>query len=61
MTCLRELKLRYVELLHDLIPEYVGGGEKPTPPATLLISPRSGLEIDHVVEHMLVGDLGSAI
>ena len=60
-TCLRELKLGDVELLHDLISEYIGGGEKPAPPTALLISSRPGFEIDHVVEHMLVGNLGSAI
>lgn len=60
-TCLRELKLGDIELLHDLVPEYVGSGENPAPSATLLVSSGTGLEVDDVVEHMLVGDLGSAI
>jgi len=60
-TCLRELKLGDVELLHDLVPEHVGGGKKPAPPAALLVGPGTGLEINGVVEHMLVRYLGSAI
>ena len=60
-TYLRELKLGDIELLHDLIPEHVGGGEKPTPPAALLIGSWASLKIDHMVEHMLVGNLGSAV
>ena len=60
-TCLGELKLGDVELLHDLVPEHVGGGEKPAPSAALLVSPGTGLKIDDVIEHMLVRDLGSAI
>ena len=61
MTCLRELKLGDIELLHGLVPEYVGGSEKPTPSAALLVSPRTGLEIDDVVEDMLVSDLSVTI
>ena len=60
-TYLRELELGDVELLHDLVPEYVGCGENPAPSATLLVSHGTGLEVDDVVEHMLVSDLGSAI
>ena len=60
-TCLGELKLRDVELLHDLVPEHVGGGKQPTPPAALLVSPRASLEVNDVVEDMLVGDLGSTV
>ena len=61
MTCLRELKLGYVEVLHDLIPEHVGGSEKPTPPTALLIGPRACLEIDDVVEDVLICDLGCTV
>lgn len=60
-TYLRELKLGDVELLHDLVPEHVGGSEKPAPSAAFLVSPGAGLEIDNVVEHMLVRDLGSSV
>jgi hypothetical protein len=60
-THLRELELGCVEFLHDLVPEYVGGGEKPAPSAPLLVSPGTGLEIDDVVEHMLVRDLGISV
>ena len=60
-TCLRELNLRDVEFLHDLVSEHVSGSEKPTPSAALLVGPRTGLEIEDVVEHMLVSYLGSAI
>ena len=60
-TCLRELELGDIELLHDFVPEHVGGGEKPAPSAALLVSPWASLEIDDVVEHMLVRDLSSAI
>ena len=61
VTRLRELKLGNVEFLHDLIPEYVGSGEEPAPSAPLLVSPGTGLEIDDMVEHMLVRDLGISI
>lgn len=61
VTCLRELKLGDVEFLHDLVPEHVGSSEKPAPSAALLVSSRPGLEIDDMIEHMLVGDLSSAI
>ena len=60
-TCLRELKLRNVELSHDLIPKHVGGSEKPAPPATLLIGPRTGLEVDYVIEDVGVRDLGCTV
>ena len=58
---LRELKLGDVEFLHNLVSEYVGGGEEPTSSAPLLVSPWTGLEIDDVVEHMLIHDLGISI
>jgi hypothetical protein len=57
-TCLRELDFGYVEFLHDLVPKHVGGSEKPTSPAVLLVSPGTSLEVDDVVEDMLVGNLG---
>lgn len=61
ITCLRELKLGYIEFLHDLIPEHVGGRKKPAPPTVLLIGPRAGLEVDYIVEDMLVGNLGCTV
>lgn len=61
VTRLRELKFGDVEFLHNLVPEYVGSGEEPAPSAPLLVSPGTGLEIDDVVEHMLVRDLGFSI
>lgn len=58
---LRKLKLGEVESLHNFIPKYVGGSEEPAPPAFLLRSNRTGLEVDDMVEDVLVSDLGCAI
>lgn len=60
-TCLRELKFGDAELLHNLVPKDISGGEKPTPPAVLLIGPGTGLEVNDVVEDMLVSNLGPTI
>ena len=60
-THLRQFELGDAELLHDFIPEDVGCSENPTSPAALLIGPRSGLEVNDVVEDVSVGDLGRTV
>ena len=55
-TCLRQLELLQVDLLHDLVPEHVGGGEEPAALAILLVRDGPGLEVQLSVEDVHVRD-----
>lgn len=54
------LKVAKLELLHDLIPDYVRGCKEPAAAARLLVSDGSGLELDLGVEYMGYSNLGFA-
>ena len=54
------MELIEVEFLHEVVPQDVSSSKEPAPSTALLVSDRTGLELDLVIEDVRVGDEGLA-